>query len=190
MSVPMSHSLPSFMNVRSLKPAASTVVRVMVSLVTTTKTDTFSFAGLELRCVTIDGEPRFVAADVCRLLGLSLNAGATRHLSNLKSSEVRTHRFPGTAGKPNAVISESGLYTLVMRAQKANPKAREVQEWVTGTVLPTIRKTGGYIQGEEKLATGEMTDEQFFELAVLKGAETLATCSPTAASGSSTLIRS
>nr|WP_244528656.1 BRO family protein [Methylobacterium gossipiicola] len=47
-------------------------------------------------------------------------------------------------GHPKAVniISESGLYDLIMRAQKANPKAREFQNWVTGTVLPAIRKDG------------------------------------------------
>ncbi|WP_162559898.1 BRO family protein [Methylobacterium radiodurans] len=139
----------------------------------TTKTSTFSFAGLDLRCVTIEGQPLFVAEDVCRMTGLE--GYASKHTAKLPIEERRVVSAAtyGTLGifkpkQPSAtLVSEKGLYTLVMRAQKANPKAREFQSWVTGTVLPTIRQTGGYIQGEEKLATGEMTEEQFFALAVL-----------------------
>ena len=47
------------------------------------------------------------------------------------------------------LISESGLYKLVMRSDK--PEARQFQDWVTRVVLPAIRKDGGYIQGEEKV---------------------------------------
>lgn len=51
------------------------------------------------------------------------------------------------------VISESGLYKMVMRSNK--PEARLFQDWVTQVVLPAIRKDGAYILGEEKVATGE-----------------------------------
>lgn len=52
-----------------------------------------------------------------------------------------------------SLISESGLYKLVMRSNK--PEARAFQDWVTREVLPAIRKDGGYIKGEELVATGE-----------------------------------
>lgn len=129
---------------------------------------TFSFAGLELRCVTVEGNPWFVAADVCRAIGLT---NPSMSLKSLNTAD-RAKKNLG-ASQPVNVINETGLYTLVLRAQKGNPKAREFQNWVTSTVLPAIRQTGGYIQGEEKLATGEMTEEQFFALAVLKANVTM-----------------
>lgn len=57
------------------------------------------------------------------------------------------------------LVSESGLYKLVMRSDK--PEARRFQNWVTGTVLPAIRKDGAYVMGEEKVATGEMDEDEF-----------------------------
>ncbi|MET4634919.1 BRO-N domain-containing protein [Kaistia defluvii] len=66
--------------------------------------------------------------------------------------------FPGSVARA-VLITESGLYKLVMRSDK--PKAKEFQNWVTQVVLPSIRKDGGYVMGEEKLATGEMTEDQF-----------------------------
>ncbi|MGC5778335.1 BRO-N domain-containing protein [Methylobacterium sp. NFXW15] len=122
----------------------------------TTKTNTFSFAGLELRSVTIEGKPWFVAADVLRFLypRFNGNAGVSPWLKTLRQNEVQPVGTLGTSlGIPAAtkLIAESGLYTLVMRAQTKNPKAAEFQNWVTGTVLPAIRKDGMYVQGEEKL---------------------------------------
>ncbi len=63
------------------------------------------------------------------------------------------------SGSPTNVISESGLYKPVMRSDK--PEARQFQDWVTRVVLPAIRKDGGYIMGEEKVVTGEMSDDEF-----------------------------
>ncbi len=60
------------------------------------------------------------------------------------------------------IISEAGLYKLVMRSDK--PEARAFQDWVCGVVLPAIRKDGAYIQGEEKVATGEMSEDEFVVL--------------------------
>jgi prophage antirepressor-like protein len=56
------------------------------------------------------------------------------------------------------IVSESGLYKLVMRSDK--PEARSFQDWVTRDVLPSIRKDGDYIMGEEKLKTGEMGEDK------------------------------
>ena len=56
------------------------------------------------------------------------------------------------------VISESGLYRCVMRSDKA--EARAFQDWVTRDVLPALRKDGMYVVGEEKVATGEMDEDE------------------------------
>jgi len=53
------------------------------------------------------------------------------------------------------LVSESGLYKITMRSDK--PEARAFQDWVTRVVLPAICKDGGYVMGEEKLATGKFT---------------------------------
>lgn len=66
--------------------------------------------------------------------------------------------FSGRSGSTLTLISESGLYKLALRSNKAS--AREFQDWVTREVLPAIRKDGMYVMGEEKLKTGEMSDDE------------------------------
>jgi prophage antirepressor-like protein len=119
--------------------------------------------GHQLRVVTIDGNPWFVAADVCKVLGLE---NATKALHALGSDEKTLTKIQGFRGPAANLISESGLYMLVMRAHRSNPEAREFQDWVTREVLPAIRKDGAYIQGEEKIRTGEMSDLEFFARAL------------------------
>ena len=111
-----------------------------------------------IRVVPLEGNPWFVAGDVCRALGLTLTGGATRHLTNLSRDEVRRMRVSGgpQGGRPNAIISDSGLYKLIMRSDK--PQARVFQEWVMREVLATIRKTGGYVlQGADRATLGAGT---------------------------------
>lgn len=130
------------------------------------------FEGHNIRVVEIDGAPWFVAADVCRALALPTNKGVTMHLFKLDKSEKQTATlnqiwgeqqtnllFPKSSGgrTPKTLINESGLYKLIMRSDK--PEARAFQTWVTGTVLPAIRKDGGYVLGEEKVTAGEETIE-------------------------------
>jgi prophage antirepressor-like protein len=126
----------------------------------------FEFEGAAVRVVKIDGEPWFVAADVCRALGLASckKNGYSRHLKSLNASEISPASRCGVIlsghGMAHAnLISESGLYKLVMRCRKL--EARRFQDWVTGTVLPAIRKDGAYIMGEEKVASGELEETQF-----------------------------
>lgn len=131
-------------------------------------TKTFTFAPAEgitanIRAAEIDGAWWFVAADVCRALGLNLNKGSDPHTKGLDASQKRTIKagafapetVPGTKGRGGlratsllAIVSESGLYRLVMRSDK--PEARQFQDWVTRDVLPAIRKDGAYVMGEEK----------------------------------------
>ncbi len=70
--------------------------------------------------------------------------------------------FVGKPGFPSTtLITESGLYKLIMRANpNRNPVVKEFQDWVTKVVLPAIRKDGMYVKDEEKVATGEMTEDE------------------------------
>lgn len=108
-----------------------------------TEIQRFDFKGAALRTLTDEnGEPWFVAKDVCDILGIDTN-----HLGeSLDSDEMNTLRITegNTRGNPNkTIISEPGLYRLVMKSRKS--EAKEFQRWVTHEVLPQIRKTGGYI---------------------------------------------
>lgn len=103
----------------------------------------FDFKGASLRTLTDGaGEPWFVAKDVCDILEISNNRDAISQLdSDEKNTVVISDGIPGNPNK--TIISEPGLYKLIMRSRK--PEAKEFQRWVTHEVLPQIRKTGGYI---------------------------------------------
>ena len=96
---------------------------------------------------TADGTPWFVAKDVCECLGIkNVSYAVSRLLSDEKSTV-----FAETSGGRQKVIvvSESGLYTLVMSARKK--EAVDFQRWVTRVVLPSIREHGAYVMGQEDL---------------------------------------
>ena len=61
------------------------------------------------------------------------------------------------------IINESGLYGLILKSRK--PETKAFKKWVTGTVLPTMRKDGMYIMGEEKVTTGEMSEDDLINSA-------------------------
>ena len=116
---------------------------------TTTDITTFDFApGMSLRSVSHEGQPWFIAKDVCEALGYSNPSDAlTKHVDADERSSLAL-RY-GTQGNPNrAVINESGLYSLILRSQK--PEAKKFQKWVTSVVLPSLRSSGLYITGQEK----------------------------------------
>lgn len=117
----------------------------------TTELTTFTFApaNANVRVVTIDGKPWFVAADVCAMLGYNKVNNAL-HL--LDADEHKAHKLSQTTGRPNSIISEPGLYKLIQSSRR--PEAREFDRWVRHDVLPAIRKDGMYVMGEEKVATG------------------------------------
>lgn len=115
----------------------------------------------QIRTVELEGTPWFVAKDVCKALGVSNASQAVRHLGSDEKG-INQIYTPGGLQHLNC-ISESGLYKLVMRSDK--PQARAFQDWVTRTVLPAIRKDGAYVVGEEKVATGEMAEEELLAMA-------------------------
>ncbi len=115
----------------------------------TNQITTFDFRDVELRVLTINDEPWFVAVDVCKVLGLALkNGSVTHHLYKLDAEEKIKVTSPsgGKVRKGSLLVSESGLYKLIMRSDK--PQAKAFQDWVTKTVLPSIRKDGMYVAGD------------------------------------------
>ncbi|EGJ19713.1 BRO domain-containing protein [Cereibacter sphaeroides WS8N] len=103
-----------------------------------------------MRVVEIEGNPWFAVADVCKALDIAQTPHA---VANIGISNVKRAPIVGQRGRPMVLISEAGLYDLVFNSRK--PEAEAFKSWVTGTVLPAIRKDGGYIMGEEKVVTGE-----------------------------------
>ena len=97
----------------------------------------FFFEGEKVRVVGTWDKPLFVAADVCRVLGLDADSGAR----TVPEEEKGLHLVQ-TLGGPQemTVLHESGLYRLVMRSNK--PAAEKFQSWVVREVLPSIRKHG------------------------------------------------
>lgn len=98
----------------------------------------FNFHGQEVRTVTIDNEPYFVATDVTNILGLT---NTTVALSRLDDDE-RSKFNLGRQGEAN-VVNEYGLYELIIASRK--PEAHEFKRWITHEVLPAIRKHGAYM---------------------------------------------
>ena len=92
----------------------------------------------ELRTVTIDGEPWFVANDVTAILNIGNTSQALSYLDDDERGVITND----TLGGPQlvSIVSESGLYSLVLRSRKA--EAKPFKRWVTHDVIPSIRKTG------------------------------------------------
>lgn len=108
-----------------------------------TEIQAFHFNAATLRTLTDEnGEPWFIAKDVCDILGIDTNhlreALDDDEITNLRNSEVWNQ-----PGRAPLIISEPGLYKLIMRSRK--PEAKGFQRWVTHEVLPTIRNHGAYM---------------------------------------------
>lgn len=105
----------------------------------TSEIQSYNFNGAALRTLTDEnGEPWFVAKDVCDILEISNPSDALKRLDDDERSRFNL----GRQGETN-IVNEAGLYVLVLGSRK--PEAHEFKRWVTHEVLPQIRKTGGYI---------------------------------------------
>ena len=108
----------------------------------------FSYEGARLRTLTIDETPWFVAADACRMLDLSDTSSALKMVDDDDKQSLRRSDTPQffEAVAPQVqmltIVNESGMYALIFQSRK--DQARKVRRWITGTVLPEIRKTGSY----------------------------------------------
>ena len=94
-----------------------------------------------VRIVEKGGEPWFVAKDVCDILALG---NPRSSIALLDEDERGVHSMDTPSGKQEmGIISEAGLYSLILRSRK--PEAKAFKRWVTHKVLPSIRKTGAYL---------------------------------------------
>ena len=131
----------------------------------------FHFQNKQIRTVQIDGEPWFVAKDVCEVLGIRTNSvrfildedevqefNPNDNSNDICSEEAgcgfadnrspgQIFREAGHGGRDMLAVSEPGLYSLMIRSRK--PEARQFRRWITHEVLPALRQTGGYQQGED-----------------------------------------
>ncbi len=128
-----------------------------------------------VRTITIDDEPWFAGKDVCEAFG---DTNYRRSLAALDEDEKGVSQMTTLGGSQNMIIiNESGLYTLLfnMQPQKAKgvsqnehaindriAKLKKFKRWITHDVLPSIRKHGGYIAGQES-----MSDDELMERALL-----------------------
>lgn len=119
----------------------------------------------DIRTINYNGEPWFVAKDVCDILGIQNVTQAIQQLEDFERSMFNI----GRQGDAN-IISESGFYTLVLRSRKAI--AKPFRLWVTSEVLPQIRKTGGYIPVTTANAV-PLTDEQIMAQALIIAQKTI-----------------
>lgn len=110
----------------------------------------------QIRTITIQNEPWFVVSDICKALDLSNPTMAMDRLDDDEKSKLNL----GLSGGATNCVNEYGLYNLVMASRKK--EAKDFKRWVTHEVLPSIRKNGGYIAGQETLS-----DDQLLERAVL-----------------------
>lgn len=102
----------------------------------------FNFGQSTIRTTTIGDAVWFVCTDVAEALGYRNAPDASRHLDDDEKGTQIVRTLGGD--QTMTIINESGLYALVLRSRK--PEARKFAKWVTGEVLPTIRKKGGYAQ--------------------------------------------
>lgn len=125
----------------------------------------FDFEDNAVRVIEIDGEPWFVAADVCRILDLKNPSMAVDGLDDDEQSKYCL----GSGGSDRVIINESGLYNLIFRSRK--PEAKKFRKWVTAEVLPSIRKTGMYVEpdrieqkGDDMSSLPDRTFQQWINL--------------------------
>ena len=106
----------------------------------------------EIRTITKDNEPMFCLADVCKALEIS-NVGNVKQ--RLSEKGIHTADTPTKGGLQKMIfINEANLYKTIFQSRKDS--AERFTEWVTSEVLPSIRKNGGYIAGQETLSDEEL----------------------------------
>lgn len=119
---------------------------------------TFNFESNSIRTLVINDEPWFVAKDLCDALGIKNPSQALENLDEEERSmfNIGRSKVHGGGGQVN-IVSESGMYTLILRCREAVKKGsipHRFRKWVTAEVLPQIRKTGSYSKTTVDQRTG------------------------------------
>ena len=106
----------------------------------------------QIRTLLKDGEPWFVAKDICEILEISNANMAAARLDDDEVSQAEVTDSLGRLQKTN-IINEMGLYNLILRSDK--PEAKQFKRWITHEVIPSIRKYGAYVTPDtlEKMIT-------------------------------------
>lgn len=123
-----------------------------------------------VRATTINNEPWFIGKDVAEILGYKNTSDAlSKHVDEedkmqIAKYDLQNYKDIGTKGA--VVINESGLYSLILSSKL--PNAKKFKRWVTSDVLPSIRKTGGYIPHDEN-----MSDDEIMARALLVAQKTI-----------------
>lgn len=105
----------------------------------------YQFNDKEFRLIEKDGEPWFIASDVCDILGLENVSKALNGLDDDEKADITISEVSSNGVKQNrkrAIINEPGYYSLILRSRK--PEAKAFKRLVTHEILPSIRKTGSY----------------------------------------------
>ena len=121
----------------------------------------FEFEGNKIRTLAVGDTVIFVASDIAKILGYRDAANLTR---NLDDDEKGTHEVSTPSGMQNmTILTESGLYRAILNREAAYVKDTEAQafvkrfqRWVTHEVLPSIRRHGGYMAGQERMTPEQM----------------------------------
>lgn len=112
----------------------------------------FDYHGQEVRTVEMNGQPWFVLKDIAEVLKLT---DTNKISARLEADELTQIKFvSGGQNREMLCVSESGLYNVVLRSDR--PEAKPFRRWITHEVIPSIRKTGGYIAGQETLSPEEL----------------------------------
>ena len=121
----------------------------------------------KVRVVMQGEDPWFVAKNVCECLELGNVTEALRGLDDDEKVQLETNIInPEVGGRGTLLISEAGLYSLILRSRK--PEAKAFKRWVTHDILPSIRRSGGYV-----MAKPDDTPEAILARAVLVAQDTI-----------------
>jgi prophage antirepressor-like protein len=114
----------------------------------------FQFGHVKVRTAGTADAPLFCASDVCDVLGISNSRDACARLDQDEVELVSVQH--ATGGKQAAFVTESGLFSLILGSRK--PEAKAFKRWVTGEVLPEIRKRGYYnaLEVQQRKTTEEL----------------------------------
>lgn len=129
--------------------------RTSTSSPATARPTIFAYNDTLVRAVMIDGEPWWIANDVCAALGIDNPRMALTRLDEDGVSQTDVIDALGRTQRTN-IVNEPGLYELIFRSDK--PEARTFRRWVTREVLPSIRKTGAYLTPDTEPDTAALTD--------------------------------
>ena len=107
----------------------------------------------KIRVEEIGENPWFVAKDICKSLDLT---NITETLKRLDKDELSTTEVIDSIGIKQRmhIVNESGLYNLILQSRK--PEAKKFKKWITNEVIPSIRKNGGYLLGQENMSEEEL----------------------------------